>query len=423
MNIPDFSQIEIKDYKPIIRELDNVIKTYCFENKESDAVFMKFIFHNAGTISQEKYFTAALTKTQLNKNTKKFSYKELAEEIDFYGLTFSPLTSNERTSLGFAFLGKDSEKVFPLLEQMILFPEFSQEPLQTTINNSRQEYLLKLQKTSFLAHKHFMAGLFGKDNPYGAYADVDDYGKINNNDLREFWQKRYSCNQCYIMLAGNINGQFLNLLNKYFGQTEWNKETADTSKKEIHIDFTPKNSVIVNRLPSAIQSSLVMGRLLPDVHHADYIPLTVLNCLFGGYFNSRLMSNIREEKGYTYGIDSALAPFKYGNILLIVTDVAQDKQEATIDEIKFEMKRLREELVSTEELSMVKNYITGDMLRSTDGVAEISENYEYFIRYNLREDYNSYMIKTIRETSSEQIRNLAQKYLNEEDFLISLVGK
>ena len=162
---------------------------------------------------------------------------------------------------------------------------------------------------------------------------------------------------------------------------------------------------------------------MPKVDSADYIPLTVLNCLFGGYFNSRLMSNIREEKGYTYGIDSALVPFKYGNTMFIVSDVAMDKTDATIEEVFKEMQRLQNEKVSQEELSMVKNYMTGEFLRATDGVAEISENYDYIIRFELREDYNSYMLEEIRKTDAESLMLLAQKYLKPVDFLASVVGK
>lgn len=172
-----------------------------------------------------------------------------------------------------------------------------------------------------------------------------------------------------------------------------------------------------------MQSSIVMGKIMPKINHEDYIPLAVLNCILGGYFNSRLMSNIREDKGYTYGIDSALVPFRFGNVMVVVSDVATDKENQTIEEIFKEMNILQNENVSQNELSIVKNYLTGEMLRSTDGVAEISENYEYILRNKLRQDYNSYMINQIRNITSEKIRETAQKYLSPDSFLCSVVGK
>ena len=420
MIIPKFSQIKVKDYFPESKVLSNGIKVYSFNNPEMDVVFMKIIFDNAGTISQDKFFTASLTKTQLNQGTKDFSAQELADEIDFYGLNYLPSTSNERTSLGFSFLKQYQKDVLPLIEQMIKYPVFPENNLKVAINNARQEYLLKLQKTNFLAHKTFMQELFGKENPYGMYARVEDYDNVKADDLRDFYRKRYSCNQCYIMLSGNVDEEFYSLLDKSLGQDFWNKTTADTTRQEINIDLTPKNKTIITPLDSAVQASIAMGRLMPKVAHEDFISLSVLNCLFGGYFNSRLMSNIREEKGYTYGIDSVIAPFKYGSVMLIVSDVTADKDNATLDEIRKEMKLLREEKVSEDELATVKNYMIGDLLRATDGVQEISENYEYFIRYNLPDTYNSYMLNKVQSTTADDIIELANKYFKEDEFLISI---
>ena len=422
MQMPDFSKIEIKDYEPIKRVLDNGIKTYCFANHDSEAVFIKFVFYNAGTISQDKFFVSTLTKTQLNKNTKDYTYKELADEIDFFGLSYSPLTSNERTTLGFSFLSRYTKDIMPLLQQIILYPRFTQDTLDTTISNLRQNYLLKLQQTNFLAQKYFVQQLYGEDNPYGNSAKVEDYDKVTKEDLKDFWQRYYSSDQCYILLAGDIQEDFYGLLNTYFGKAFNVQENGLKALKNI-APFKDGKGIIRNSLSSAVQSSIVIGRIMPKVDSEDFIPLTVLNCLFGGYFNSRLMSNIREEKGYTYGIDSALVPFKYGNTMFIVSDVAMDKTNATIEEVFKEMQRLHHERVSQEELSMVKNYMTGDFLRATDGVSEISENYDYIIRFGLRQDYNSYMLKEIRKIDAERLMFLAQKYLKPEDFLVSVVSK
>ncbi|MDO5759852.1 MAG: pitrilysin family protein, partial [Bacteroidota bacterium] len=420
INIPDFSNIKVRDYLPKKRNLSNGIPTYTFYSDDNEAVYLKFVFYNAGTLLQDKFFVASLTKTQLNKNTKDYTYKQLADEMDFYGLNFVPTTGNERTSLSFSFLSRYKENVFPLLQQMILYPRFEQDTLDIQISNAKQNYQTKLQQTNFLAHRYFMQGVFGKNNPYGKYAEVEDYDKVRKEDLQEFWQKHYTLNQCYIMLAGNVEESIFELLENYFGKIE-----TSSPVKEWDIDFKPENSkgLIRNNLNSAMQSSIVMGRLLPKIDSEDYVALLVLNCALGGYFNSRLMSNIREDKGYTYGIDSALLPFKYGNIMLIVSDIAMDKEKESIEEIRKEMFILQNENISEKELSIVKNYMTGDMLRSNDGVVEICENYEYILRNKLREDYNSYLIERIRNISSEEIKNVAQKYLNPDDFLCSVVGK
>lgn len=420
MNIPDFSNITIRDYLPQVRKLNNGIPTYTFYSNDNEAVYLKFVFYNAGTMLQDKPLVASFTSKQLNKNTKNYNFQELADEIDFYGLSFIPRTAIERTSLDISFLNRHKENVFPLLEQIILYPRFEKSNLDIALSNGKQNYLTKIQQTNFLANKYFMQGIFGKDNPYGTYASVEDFDNVTTEDLNEFWQKHYTLNQCYIMMAGNIDENIFDLMNDYFG----NKNIPSISEK-FGIDMEPVNQkgIIRNSLNSAMQSSIIMGKIMPKISHEDYIPLTVLNCILGGYFNSRLMSNIREDKGYTYGIDSALIPFRFGNIMVIGSDVAMDKENQTIEEIFKEMTILQNEEVPQNELSIAKNYLTGEMLRSTDGVSEICENYEYILRNNLRQDYNSYMINQIRNITPATIRETAEKYLAPDSFLCSVVGK
>lgn len=420
MNIPDFSNITIRDYLPQVRKLNNGIPTYTFYSNDNEAVYLKFVFYNAGTMLQDKPLVASFTSKQLNKNTKNYNFQELADEIDFYGLSFIPRTAIERTSLDISFLNRHKENVFPLLEQIILYPRFEKSNLDIALSNGKQNYLTKIQQTNFLANKYFMQGIFGKDNPYGTYASVEDFDNVTTEDLNEFWQKHYTLNQCYIMMAGNVDENIFDLMNDYFG----NKNIPSISEK-FGIDMDPVNQkgIIRNSLNSAMQSSIIMGKIMPKISHEDYIPLAVLNCILGGYFNSRLMSNIREDKGYTYGIDSALIPFRFGNIMVIGSDVAMDKENQTIEEIFKEITILQNEEVPQNELSIVKNYLTGEMLRSTDGVSEICENYEYILRNNLRQDYNSYMINQIRNITPATIRETAEKYLAPDSFLCSVVGK
>ena len=151
MNIPSFNNIEIKDYAPQKLFLDNNIPVYCFENKDMEVVFMKIVFYNAGTVFQDKFFVASLTKTQLAQDTKDFTALTLADAMDYYGVNFSATTSNERTVLNFSFLKQYQKEVLKLAGQIILYPLFNQDKLDITINNSKQEFLAKCQQTSFLA--------------------------------------------------------------------------------------------------------------------------------------------------------------------------------------------------------------------------------------------------------------------------------
>ncbi|MBO6118472.1 MAG: insulinase family protein [Bacteroidales bacterium] len=419
MNIPDFNDIKIKNYIPQKIQLTNGIPVYCFENKDMDVVFVKIVFKNAGTVYQDKYFTASLTKTQLAQDTKDYSALSLADAMDYYGVNFSSSTSNERTVLNFSFLKQYQTEVLRLIEQILLYPLFNQDKLDITINNSKQEFLTKCRQTSFLAHREFMANLFGRENPYGRYASFEDYDKVKSEDLKLFYSKRYTFNQCYIIVAGNTDNVFYNQLGDILGKNNWNADTADTSSGGIAVNLNPKAETTVVNLDSAVQASVCMGKFFPDIHHKDYIPLTVLNCLFGGYFNSRLMSNIREDKGYTYGIDSFIAPFSKGSVFMIVTDVTAGMDGRTLEEIFKEIRILQTQKVSKEELDTVKHYMMGEMLRSNDGVSEIADSYDQFVRFGLADDYNGKSMDIVKNITADDIIRLAETYLNTDSFIIS----
>jgi predicted Zn-dependent peptidase len=157
-------------------------------------------------------------------------------------------------------------------------------------------------------------------------------------------------------------------------------------------------------------------------HHPDFNGLYVLSTILGGYFGSRLMANIREDKGYTYNIYATLDAMLFDGYFCIGTEVGNELVEPTIKEIHHEMKLLREELVSTEELEMLRNYLMGNFLAMLDGPFNISE----LLRTMLIEDlpFSSFeqMIETVNTIQPEQLRDLACKYLNPDNMWEVVVG-
>jgi predicted Zn-dependent peptidase len=162
---------------------------------------------------------------------------------------------------------------------------------------------------------------------------------------------------------------------------------------------------------------------MPTQTHPDFLKLNILNTILGGYFGSRLMKNIREEKGYTYGIGSVLISLKKEGFLVIVSEVGSAYTKKTLHEIFKEIRRLREEKVSPEELTLVKNYMMGDFLRSFDGPFAISESYRSMLDFHLSMDYFSRVIKTIKSITADEIMDLANLYLIEENFVRTIAGK
>ena len=162
----------------------------------------------------------------------------------------------------------------------------------------------------------------------------------------------------------------------------------------------------------SVQSAVIVGNISINKLHPDFIKLSVLNTVFGGYFGSRLMSNIREEKGYTYGIYSSFASYPYGGFLEIAAEVGKEVRQKTLNEIEHEINLLRTEVIDAEELQIVKNYLSGKILRSVDGPLKYSETLKGLLVYNQDVSYIHTLLKTIREVTAEELQQLAIKYLD-----------
>jgi predicted Zn-dependent peptidase len=135
-------------------------------------------------------------------------------------------------------------------------------------------------------------------------------------------------------------------------------------------------------------------------------------CLLGGYFGSRLMMNIREDKGYTYGISANLSAYRYASVLSISADVKADKAKESLNEVEKEIIRLQNDLVPESELSQVKNYLIGDCIRNLDGAFDKADKYSFLKKMSYEYDYYKDFLLTIKNITIEDIRDLSQKYLD-----------
>jgi zinc protease len=168
--------------------------------------------------------------------------------------------------------------------------------------------------------------------------------------------------------------------------------------------------------PNGVQGAIRIARPFPNRHHPDFLKVMVLNVVFGGFFGSRLMSNIREDKGYTYGIHSFLHNHIQHSAWMISTEAGTDVVDATINEVYKEMKALRDEPVKDDELKLVRNYMMGGILGELDGPFQIIGRWKNIILNGFDERYFYDSLDTIRNVSAEELRELAGKYLNPEDF-------
>lgn len=420
-NAPAFQTVEkIEMIKANEQRLNNNIHVYTINAGTQDLIKIEFLFA-AGMYQQIMPLQATTVNTMLEEGTSKLNAAQIADKVDYYGAFLEVGVSQDSASVVLYTLNKHLAATLPVVEQVIKDAVFPQPELDTHLRNKKQKFLVNNQKVAVLARKQFTELLFGAKHPYGINVQEQDFETINRQHLLSFYQSHYRSNNCKVIVSGKVNDNVINLLNTHFGGNDWNALQPIQQKTITTTSSTQKQHLSLKE--DALQSAIRIGRLLFNKTHADYHSFQVLNTLLGGYFGSRLMSNIREDKGYTYGIGSGLASLQHSGYFFISTEVGVDVCQKALDEIYFEIKRLREELVPEEELELVKNYMLGTFLRSVDGPFALAERFKGIMEYNLQYDYFDRYLATIKDISASHIRELANQYLTTDSLLELVVGK
>jgi predicted Zn-dependent peptidase len=297
---------------------------------------------------------------------------------------------------------------------MITDAVFLEEELSTYKQNTKQRLSVSLKKSDFVASRLIDAYVYGEGHPYGTYSHAEDIDALDTAALKQFYNQYYVNGQCIIFVSGKLPVNLKEQLNNNFGSLGLISPKSEIPNPKSQ-PAAQKKYRITNDA-EGVQGAIRIARDFPNRHHPDFMKVMVLNTLFGGYFGSRLMSNIREDKGYTYGIHSYVQNHLQQTAWMISTEAGKDVAEATVEEVYKEMKLLQEELVDEEELLLVRNYLIGTILGDLDGPFQIMGRWKNLILNNLDEKYFYDSVQTIKTISAEELRDLAKKYLNPEDF-------
>jgi predicted Zn-dependent peptidase len=346
----------------------------------------------------------------LREGTSAKSAKQIADKFDYHGANVQYSAGFESAGVTLFSLTSKAELLLPLLHEVLTDASFPQSELDTIINNRKQRLKVELEKNDFVANRHFVSALYGQQHPYGRITHFEDFDNITVAALREFYTKHYHSGNLLIIVSGKFGESLFKSLNHIFGGNDWKGNPVNGN-----ITYRVESSPLLTHhteKPDSVQTAIIVGNISINKHHPDFAKLSVLNTLFGGYFGSRLMTNIREEKGYTYGIHSALVSYPHSGFIEISSEVGKEVREATLHEIEFEINRLRNEPVSEEELQTVKNYMSGNIMRSIDGALKFSDTLKGLLLYGQSTDYIHRLLKTIQEATPAQLHELANRYFD-----------
>lgn len=412
-HIKDAVAYNITLKKPDVYKLDNGVDVYNVQAGTEEVVQIEWVFR-AGNWFEEQKLVASAANFLIKNGTRNKSAYEINEFVDFYGAYLNRSCYNETAVVSLHCLSKQLEHILPLVQEILVDAILPEEELLIYKQNMKQRLAVNLKKCDFIAGRKIDALLFGDHHPYGVYSEMNDYDALQQHALADYYNVFYKNGHCTIFSAGILPSNYQQLLNKYFGSLPFNK----TATKEISHAILPSSKKKWNILNDAegVQGAIRIARACPLPTDPVFPKLQVLNVLFGGFFGSRLMTNIREDKGYTYGIYSYLMNHIHASAILISTEAGRDVCEATVKEVYHEMDQLRMHEVGKEELLLVKNYLIGTLLGDLDGPFHIIGRWKNLILHGMNESHFNYYVDVIKSIESKELKQLAEEYLHPADF-------
>jgi len=310
------------------------------------------------------------------------------------------------------------EKVLPIAADVLNNPLFPESELENYVKRTIQKLQIDLSKNDILSFRHLTEHIFGLDHPYGYNTKEETLQKVTTNDLQRHFHGNFNAENFSIILAGGFPKNYLEALEEAFGSIP---------KKGIVISLQPhitSGQMIKSRIAGKqkYQSSVKLGVKMFPRSHPDYFGFYFLSTLLGGYFGSRLMQNIREDKGLTYDIYSTVDCMRTDGYFMISADVDKKSIEQTLDEIRLEMRRLAEETVEPDEMELVRNYIKGNLLTILNGPINSVELIRLISIYNLDLAFFDNFMQGIDKIDSERVNQLAAKYLDYEKLSVVICG-
>jgi len=411
---PELQQIDKIDFvKPQIFDISGETKLFFMQEVPNDTARLDLYF-DAGTVNGKTGIASFVNGLLLSGTTMKTSI-QINSEIDGLGGFFESGVSNENAVVTMYSLRENLLPILRIMKDAIQNLALHDHEVEEQINDRRQKFRVNMEKVSFLAQRAFQQRLFN-DSLYGRVSREEDFDEISIQELRGFFNENYLKGLSKVVVVGDLSQDEIDEVIDLTGS--WAKGTK--SEFEKNISNLKGSTHIVKE--GALQTAIRVGRMLFNKTHSDYNDFLILNTIFGDYFGSRLMSNIREDKGYTYGIGTMVAELHEVGYFLIATEVGKEAKDATLKEIRYEMERLQTELVGRDELELVKNYMLGQLLKSADGPYSMTDLYMSVEPYGLELDFYNEASESISSITPERIMELAKKYLNWNEMTVVSAG-
>lgn len=400
--------------------LKNGLPVYYMSGGSQEVTRLELCFF-AGNGHEQQRMQSHVAFNMANSGTTKRTSQQIAEELDYYGSYLELSPEKEYSYITLYSLNKHLPSVLPVLADVLQGAVYPDHELDVFKQNAIQKLNVNNQKVNNRASRRFNQVLFGAATPFGYAETAEDYSALTSQALLSFYDQYIKNGYVNIIVSGRIGKEELAVIDDFIGGMPFKTHPQPKTN-----DITPQpESELIHRvdMPGTVQCAIRVGKHMVNKTHPDYQGLKILNTLLGGYFGSRLMSNLREDKGYTYGIGSWIVSRPSNGYFGLSAEVGAEVYKDALVEIYKEIDMLTHVLVDDEELELVANYKMGNLLKGFDGPFACADKFRSLINYGLTTEYYHTYIKKIKTIKPAELKSLAEQYLQAGTFYEVVAGK
>ncbi len=401
------SHTEINSFtlpSPEIYRLDSGVSMIALRGVSQHIIKIELVF-SAGKWFESKKGVSYFTSQMLEKGTSNKNSFEIADFFDKHGASVEISPGFDFVCVSLFSLTNNITKLLPLFLELVTSSIFPKDELALQKEIYNQTLKINNEKTSYVASKLIRQHLFGNNHPYGASTEEADVNQFDSHDLSNFFHANFSLTKAFVV--GSIDDALLSLL-----RTELSAIPSKSSKHDLPtFPISQNETPEYIEKPDSVQSSLRLGKRTINKSHKEYPALVLLNHIFGGYFGSRLMKNIREDKGLTYGIYSSINNLKNDAFFVIAADVNHVNKEVAMNEIRNELRLLCSNRVGTQELKTAKNHLLGSLQLEIANPFAVIDKIKNIHVYGLNQNFYNNLFSDILNINEQTLQKVANNYL------------
>ena len=374
------------------------------------------IYFDGGRWTESKPGISSFVAGLFKEGTESSSSAEIHQYFESLGAFIEVNATLDTIVISVYSLVANLEQVLVKVRELMDSATFPEEELSKYRDIQKSRLEINLEKTSFLARRKFYKLLFGDNHPYGWTISREIIETIEREQIIEHFHNYVKNSPFKVFASGYLSDNEIDLVTKYLGGDAGNEATLN--------EYSPatSDSGVTEDIEKAVQSTLYIGSGFINVHHPDYHKVAVVNEIIGGYFGSRLMKNLREDKGYTYGMYSRISHLRNSSIFSISADVIKEKREDALGEVRKELSRMSSERVGDDELEVVKNYLSGTLLSSLGSPFSIIQLHRFLDFHQLPSNFFQQQAEALQEIDAVQILELSAKYFDPSSMIEVAVG-